>query len=458
MAVWSVVQYSQVPSDLRLDSEYFKPEYLELDELLSQENTYLWKDLEGDFITGPFGSAFTVDNYVEESSYRYIRGKDVKPFFLQNNDNAYMPEDDFNRLLKFKLDSEDLLVSVVGTLGNVSIVTEEVGEAIFSCKSTAYRSRSVDPYYLCAYLNSKIGQAYLQRKPRGTIQTGLNLDDLETIPIYLPSQELQEDIGNIVRNSRKQLQKSKDLYAEAEALLIRELGLDTINLSVQTTYTANFNEASKAKRMDAEYFQPKYYRVLSAIENCGFEQQRLGELVEPIRNGFDYRDFVDEGTPYIRVGDIKGGRIRLEEAVRVPITSDDVKKNVKLQPKDILFTRKGSFGNSAVVEIGQEHSIISSEIMLLRLKAKLKQEISSEYLSLFLSSDLGYQQIERYVHGVAYYSISQPDLAKLRVAIPPLEVQNKIAKKLKASKAAEDESAELLNTAKARIERLILGG
>ncbi|WP_448268565.1 hypothetical protein [Nostoc sp. DSM 114159] len=28
MAVWSIVNYSQLPLDLRLDSEYYQPEYL----------------------------------------------------------------------------------------------------------------------------------------------------------------------------------------------------------------------------------------------------------------------------------------------------------------------------------------------------------------------------------------------------------------------------------------------
>ncbi|MEH2454477.1 hypothetical protein [Nostoc sp.] len=58
MAVWSIVNFSQIPFDWRLDAEYFKPEYLKLDNLLSNDNVELWGNLKGKFITGPFGSAF----------------------------------------------------------------------------------------------------------------------------------------------------------------------------------------------------------------------------------------------------------------------------------------------------------------------------------------------------------------------------------------------------------------
>ncbi|MBN3873205.1 restriction endonuclease subunit S [Nostoc sp. JL33] len=262
MAVWSIVNFSQIPFDWRLDAEYFKPEYLKLDNLLSNVNVELWGNLKGKFITGPFGSAFTVENYVEHSPYRYVRGKDVKPFFLLDQDNAYIPKSAFQGLKKYSLFPEDLLVSVVGTLGNVAIVDEDVGQAIYSCKSTVYRSKSIDPYYLCTYLNSNIGQAYLQRKSRGAIQAGLNLDDLYTIPIYIPEFEQQREIRKLVITSWEKLKISKTLYAEAETLLLHELGLNNLDLSTQKSYVANFSETVESDRFDAEYFHPEKRHIL----------------------------------------------------------------------------------------------------------------------------------------------------------------------------------------------------
>ncbi|MFH1920508.1 MAG: hypothetical protein ABIP48_11560, partial [Planctomycetota bacterium] len=143
MAVWSCVPLSELPSDARLDAEYYQPEFLNLDKLLGQKRAIPWGQVGGRFIVGPFGSSFLVENYEQDSPFRYVRGRDVKPFFLLDDQNCSIPEADYRRLAKYHLEVGDLLVSVVGTLGNVAIVTDDSGECVFSCKSTAYRPKGI---------------------------------------------------------------------------------------------------------------------------------------------------------------------------------------------------------------------------------------------------------------------------------------------------------------------------
>lgn len=61
-----------------------------------------------------------------------------------------MTEMDFNRLKKYALSENDILISVVGTLGNACIIQKDELPAIFSCKSTAIKTSGCDPFYLCA--------------------------------------------------------------------------------------------------------------------------------------------------------------------------------------------------------------------------------------------------------------------------------------------------------------------
>lgn len=166
--VYSIIQQSQLEGAQRLDAEYFQPEYLRLEKSLLTSNSYtVWGNLKGEFITGPFGSEFNVENYSENTEYRYVRGKDVKQFFLLDCDNVYIPEKDYGRLQKYSLQNGDILISVVGTLGNSAIVSDKNLPAIFSCKSTLFRTDKLNPYYLVAYLNSKYGQNLLLRNARG---------------------------------------------------------------------------------------------------------------------------------------------------------------------------------------------------------------------------------------------------------------------------------------------------
>src|ERR1035437_3460755 len=205
MAVWSVVKLAALTPDFRLDPEYYKPDLLALDRTLQHRNARRLGDLGGLFNVGPFGSAFNVENYVEESPYRYVRGKDVKQFFLLDDDNAYMPKTQFDELSKYSLKPFDLMISVVGTLGNCAIVPETIGNAIFSCKSTVWRLPNPNNnyiLYLAAYLNCGIGQALIQRMPRGHIQTGLNLEDIRSIPVVEPDSLSLKQVAKLVRDSQ----------------------------------------------------------------------------------------------------------------------------------------------------------------------------------------------------------------------------------------------------------------
>lgn len=147
MAVWTSPQLIETYLNRRIDSEFFDPAYIEAENATLRCNTENLGRL-GYFVPGPFGSAFHVQNYDFKSPYRYIRGRDIKPFFLLDDDNRYVPEADFNRLVKYSVLPQDLMISVVGTLGNVSICTEDDTPAVFSCKSTIFRSKDADPYFL----------------------------------------------------------------------------------------------------------------------------------------------------------------------------------------------------------------------------------------------------------------------------------------------------------------------
>jgi len=74
-----------------------------------------------DFVVGPFGSTVTVDRYVEESSYDTSGNKDINDFFIHDEDPAFLPKEVFDSLPQYHVQKDDLLLTVVGTLGKVAI-------------------------------------------------------------------------------------------------------------------------------------------------------------------------------------------------------------------------------------------------------------------------------------------------------------------------------------------------
>lgn len=253
----SEILKSELEFSGRIDAEYYQKKYLAYQDIINRHDVLpLFKI--ADFLIGPFGSAYDTSSYVEQSDYRYIRGQDVKPFLLQDTSPRYMADSDFFRLKKYALSSNDILVSVVGTLGNACIIQNHEIPAIFSCKSTAIKSTGINPFYLLCYLNSKYGKSLLLRKERGAIQKGLNLYDLKTLDTPMFSDLFSECIEMCVNRSFDCIRQAKCNYRDAtkqiEEIVGQEQELPEINCSTKTI-SESF---SSTGRLDAEFYQEKY--------------------------------------------------------------------------------------------------------------------------------------------------------------------------------------------------------
>ncbi|HEB46767.1 MAG TPA: hypothetical protein ENI19_03630, partial [Candidatus Nealsonbacteria bacterium] len=371
MVTHLIIQKSQLEGGLRLDAEYYQPEYLELKNRLCKTESYkFWKDIKGNFITGPFGSEFNVENYVLNGKYRYVRGKDVKEFFLSDDDNVYIPQKDFERLKKYSLKENDILISVVGTLGNAAIIDNSVPPAIFSCKSTVFRSESINPYYFISYLNSLYGRKLLGRNVRGAVQTGLNIDDLRLLPVFIPPKQQQELIGSLVSKAKEEYENTKLFYSQAEDLLLEELGLKDFEVGDDLSYVVNLSDLKLVNRIDAEYFQPKHEKLISKIKNQNIK--KLADLVS-IKKGIEIgsEKYQKEGKLFVRVSNLsKQGIIDKDQKYLSEELYQKLKKDFEPKAGEILLTKDATPGMAYLLKESIE-GIIAGGILRLKPETKI---------------------------------------------------------------------------------------
>ncbi len=237
----SVVNYNDLNFEFRFDAEYYRAEILKNIRLLDKKENAVLSDL-ASFVIGPFGSTVTVDQYVPVSNYRYVRNRDINDFQISDNEQAFIPEQVYRALPQFHIKENDLLITVVGTLGKVAIATQKNDSSIFSCKSTIIRTKRIDPLYLLVYLNSNVGQLFALRGVRGAIQQGLNLSDLKEIKVFLPSEDFQKTIRKIVSKAFILIAEAEHLYTQAEQILLSELGLLNWNPKHRLSFIKNFSD------------------------------------------------------------------------------------------------------------------------------------------------------------------------------------------------------------------------
>lgn len=444
----SEVMLSKLEFSGRLDSEYYQKSFLKYEELILSKKGVILDEF-SDFLIGPFGSAFTVDNYTEKTTYRYIRGKDVKPLRLMDDDNVYMPESHFKRLKKYSLKENDILVSVVGTLGNAALVTKNDLPAIFSCKSTVLRTKNVIPAYLLVYINSKYGNNLLMRKERGAIQKGLNLDDLKQFLIFNPSIEFQKQIESLFFKSLECVDKSKLLYHQAEQLLLKEIGLEDFKPSEEGINIKSFQDSFiSSGRLDAEYYQPKYDDFIELIENYKNGFGSLRKICDLKDNNYSPKS--EKEYKYVelsnigKTGDIIGATLDLGK--NLPSRARRILKN-----RDVIISSiEGSLQSCALVNREYENALCSTGFYVIN-----SHKINSETLIVLFKSEVMQQILKQKCSGTILTAINKSEFLDISIPLITHEIQTQIATLVEESFSLKSKSEKLLSLAKEAVEMAI---
>jgi type I restriction enzyme S subunit len=163
------------------------------------------------------------------------------------------------------------------------------------------------------------------------------------------------------------------------------------------------------------------------------------------------------GYPMVRVTDVKGGALDLSQAVRV---SEDVYIDYikKYEPKrnDIVFSRVGSYGISSFVDTDESFCLGQNTVI-----AESNDIACAYYIFCILKSEAIKKQIEKKVDGSSHKTVSLTVIRELKIPVPPLPEQQKIAQILsvwdKAISTTEQLLANSQQQKKALMQQLLTG-
>lgn len=453
MISYSIIQKSKLEGTLRLDAEYYQPEYLKLIKDLTNIENQLFKNLSGDIICGPFGSAILQGDYIEKG-IPLIRVADLNNWFIRNDKLVFIDKDLSSKMNRYQVSDGDLVVSQRGTIAMFSMVTNEfpfwnISANLISIK----KSNNIDFHYLLAFLNSKYGINQLYRKLSGQVQSKITTDDIKEILVFTPDKKEQKKIADLIQGSFVESKKSENLYRQAEDILLNELGLKDFQSEENLSYIVGFSNTESVNRLDAEYFQPKYKEIKSKIRN--FEFKELDDIVS-IKKGVEPGSEVyqEEGVPFIRVSNIS--KFGIKDNNQQYLSQEDYNKfKENFEPKvgEILLTKDATPGITYYLDSGLE-GIISGGI--LRLKPKM--EIEPEYLTLVINSIIGQIQVEQDTGGSIIIHWRPEQIKDVLIPILSRSTQQKIADLVRQSHVARKKAKQLLEEAKQKVEDLIEEG
>lgn len=443
----SIVELQKLWTNIRLDSDFYSQSFA------TSDNTKIYREFIEftDFIKkGIFD--ISPSNYVENGWVPFVRSGDLKDVFVWAEWMIKINEESHKSEIKTELGIGDMLISKVGTIWDVAINLElpviNFSQNVIWIKIKAeYKPISG---YLSAFLNCKFWRNQIEQKISGQVQFKITLEDIRTLQIPLPSPSFQSSIASLVQEAHKQRELSKSLYAEAEKILLSELGLLDWKPTEENIDIKTNEEVQLFGRCDAEFFQPKYDELFEKLSK--FETRELGSLVDYSKGVEPWTEEYteDDGVPFVRVSDVDiQGIERIEKKVSFELAKE---YDGKYSPKkdDILFTKDGTIGISFVVNKDME-AVLSSAF----LRFQKKEAIESEYLALILNSIVCKLQIERLSGGAIIAHLKPSDAMTLKIPILSPAIQSKISSLIISSHEARTHSKELLDRAKRAVEVFI---
>lgn len=338
----------------------------------------------------------------------------------------------------------DVLLSIVGTIGELSLVASD-GPATCSCKLAILRPRSVSAEYLAVALQSRYGRLQIERLTRGAVQMGLNLDDLDQILVPRLSGNTELRIAQLVTEAKRKRDQSEITLQAAEQRLFTALGLADWSPPDRLTRVCRLSDLATAARWDSQFHLSSVDGYLDRLSRR-FELDVIGSFSE-VTNGDPVQyaeDGEDGGIPIIRSGDLAN----IYNGTRL-LRAAGGQSVFKLEIGDVLISSIGfgSIGKVQVFDLPGVYGTVS-EVTVVR-----QRRLDPYYLASFLRSKVGQLQIERWITGATGQLHLYPrDVKRILVPMGDPEVQQYMRRSAEEARYSQYQSAELLKTAKRTVE------
>ena len=450
MAVWSNTSLAKVLQYDRIDGEYFLPIYLENDRKLSAIATFSLPDK----FSVSDGNHMSVSHWFSDSGdVPYYRGQDVNDFFLENATPVRIPHSiyDSGLMQRSHFREGDVLLSIVGTIGSLSVVPKGIGEATGSCKIAILRAKSAyRPFALAAFLATKYGQLQIKRNTRGAVQMGLILRDLSRIRIPDFPDDILKEIDFLVKMAIKKNHDSKVSYTSARSLLLGALKEENLKFECSLSYTAQFSDVMREGRTDAEFFHAKYQPLLDLIQHYPSGFDCLGEISRRVEPNFSPDDPLGM-VNYTEIGDvdISNGRYAYNQIAALALPAN---AKIRLRGGELLIsTVRPTRGAIAIADdkLPEGVNVCSGAFYVCDIADKSRREVIWLYLRTVK------HLFEKYCGGTSYPTIDAAYLRDFPIPRFDKKLSGKVKSLIKRSKEAAKESEILLASAKARVEELI---
>lgn len=178
------------------------------------------KNAKGSMRSGPFGSDLLHSEFVETGIPVLGIDNAVLNKF-QWKQRRYITEEKYQKLKRYTVYPKDIIITIMGTVGRVAVVPDNIGIAINTkhLAAISLNQKIANPEFIAFSLRSDHNiLSQINQKGKGAIMTGLNLTIIKELKLKLPPIHLQNQFSERMEKIEIQKQMAQETLAKSEHL------------------------------------------------------------------------------------------------------------------------------------------------------------------------------------------------------------------------------------------------
>ncbi len=259
---------------------------------------------------------------------------------------------------------------------------------------------------------------YLHRRSQGSTFLAIGSADLSTMPVAAPDLPRQQRIAEILSTVDEAIEQTEALIAKTQAI---KAGL------MHDLFTRGITKDGRlqsAKNTETPFGPlPVGWTAGSLLDVA--DQRRQPILTGPFGADLGNDDFVDDGVPVLRIGNVQAGHLDLSHLLHVTPSKARELQRYTIRAGDLLFARQGATtGRNAIATDLVDGCIINYHIIRVALD---HEKCAPLFIEAAFNGEMVGRQVERDKGRGTREGINTAQLKALKVPLPPVGVQRQIA-------------------------------
>lgn len=350
------------------------------------------------------------------TKHPYIRVTDFNAIGVSLEGLKYIDEDVYEKISRYTISSDDIYVSIAGSIGKVGIIPSCIDGANLTENAAKITNiKGINQKYLCLFLKSEFAQYQMQSATIATTQAKLALFRIESLTFPLPPLSEQQHIVERIEELFAKLDEAKERLQEvADSFAVRKAAI------LHKAFTGELT---------------KQWRLENGVSDESWEEKKLSEITENqdskrIPLSKSQRDNMNRIYDYYGAsGIIDKVDDYIFEGKKLLIGEDGA--NLVTRSKNIAFIADGKYW-------------VNNHAHIL--------DVKDTVLLMYLCNYINNMDLIPYVTGSAQPKLTQAKMNNIKIFLPTLPEQHEIVRLIDDLLARERKAQQATEQALASID------